>query len=64
MSTLAEIEAALPALNAEELEQLEVKLRMFRAEYRMPSDLSEFAGSLRTIEEPLAFQRRVREEWE
>ena len=63
MSTLAEIEAALPRLNAEKLEQLEAKLWAFRTEHFSASDLSEFAGSLQVAEEPLVFQRRMREEW-
>ena len=68
MSTLAEIEAAMPALSTEDLERLEVKARSFRleraSERQAPSDLSEFAGSLRATEDPVAFQRQVREEWE
>ena len=58
MSTFAKIEAAFPALNVEELEQLEVKLQSFRLERalerrRVPSDLSEFAGSLCLTEDAL-----------
>ena len=68
MSTLAEIEAAMPTLSTEDLERLEAKARSFRLERTLkqhaPSDLSEFAGSLRLTEDPVAFQRRIREEWE
>ena len=69
MSTLAEIEEAVPALSAEELDHLEARLREVRQQRalmdrRAPSDLSEFAGSLRLTEDPLAVQRRMREEWE
>ena len=69
MSTLAEIEAAVPALNTEELERLEATLREIRlqravANGRAPTDLTEFAGSLRLTEDPLAYQRRMREQWE
>ena len=69
MSTLAEIEAAVPDLNTEELEHLEARLRELRRQrastnHGAPTDLAEFAGSLRPTEDPLAFQYRVREEWE
>lgn len=69
MGTLAEIEAAVPSLNIEQLEQLEIRLRDLRqqrlaARRQTPTNLTEFAGSLRLTEDPLAFQHRVREEWE
>ena len=68
MGTLAEIEAAVPGLNTDELERLEAKLREIRRQrvsvsQREPTDLTEFAGSLRLTEDPLGFQRRMREEW-
>ena len=69
MSTLAEIEAAVPDLSTPELEQLETKLREIRqqrasANRPMPTNLTEFASSLRLTEDPLGFQSRMREEWE
>jgi hypothetical protein len=69
MSTLAEIEAAVPNLNAEELERLEARLRELRqqraaARGQTQTNLAEFAGVLRLTEDPLDWQRRVREEWE
>ena len=68
VSTLAEIEAAVPSLNLEELERLEVQgrlLRRQRAEGQQKStDLMEHAGILRLTEDPLKWQGRMREEWE
>ncbi len=69
MSTFAEIEAAVPSLNTAELERLEARLRELRLQRQAarrdtPTNLTEFAGSLRLTEDPLKFQRRVREEWE
>ena len=69
MSTLAEIEAAVPNLNAEELERLETRLRELREQHRMargqtPTNLAEFTGVLRLPNDPLDWQRRMRGEWE
>ena len=69
MSTLAEIEAAVPNLNAEELERLEIRLRELREQHRIdrgqtPTDLAEFAGILRLPDDPLDWQRKMRGEWE
>ena len=69
MSTLAEIEAAVPRLSTKELERLEgqVKaLRRERAAAHTPAqtNLAEFAGILRLTEDPLDWQRRMRGEWE
>ena len=69
MSTLAEIEAAVPSLNPQELERLEALLRevrqrsITRPQQGIQTDLAEFAGSLRLTADPLDWQRRVREEW-
>ena len=69
MSTLAEIEAAVPGLSTEELEHLESRLKELRqkraeAHKLTPRDLAEFAGVMHLPEDPLAWQRRMREEWE
>ena len=67
MSTLAEIEAAVEALPLEQkkklLQLLESRLDG-ESEPKRPTNLAEFAGSLRLSEDPLAWQRRVRGEWE
>ena len=68
MSTLAEIEAAVPALSAEELDRLEARLMEERrqrasANRRAPSNLTEFAGSVRLTGDPLVIQQQMREEW-
>lgn len=67
MSRLAEIEAAADALPLEQKQ----KLLQFLAsrvngeqETKRPGNLAEFAGALRLSEDPLAWQRRVRGEWE
>ncbi len=69
MSTLAEIEAAVPNLNAQELERLEIRPREVREQQRATrpktqTDLGEFAGVLRLTDDPLDCQRRMRGEWE
>lgn len=67
MSTLAEIEAAADALPLDEKKKL---LRFLESrvngdrEKRGPTDLAKFAGALRLTEDPLAWQQRVRGEWE
>ena len=67
MSTLAEIEAAADALPLEQkkklLKFLESRVNGER-EAKPPSNLVEFAGTLRLFEDPLAWQRRMRGEWE
>lgn len=68
MSTLAEIEDAVPGLNPEELERLEARLQMLREQRTgvgrpKPANLAEFAGVLRLTEDPLDWQRRMREDW-
>ncbi len=67
MSTLAEIEAAadeLPLADKKKLLQfLESRVNGDRAAKR-PTDLAKFAGALRLREDPLAWQQRVRGEWE
>jgi hypothetical protein len=67
MSTLAENEAAANALPLEEKK----KLLQFLAsrvngesEAKQPADLAKYAGALRLTEDPLAWQQRVRGEWE
>jgi hypothetical protein len=67
MSTLAEIEAAADALPLEQKKEL---LRFLASRVngdrkaKGPSDLAKFTGTLRLSEDPLAWQRRVRGEWE
>jgi len=67
VSTLAEIEAAADALPLDEkkklLQFLESRVNGNR-ETKGPSDLGKFAGTLRLPEDPLAWQQRVRGEWE
>jgi hypothetical protein len=67
VSTLAEIEAAADALPLEQkkklLQFLESRVNGDR-ETKRSGDLARFAGALRLREDPLAWQRRVRGEWE
>jgi hypothetical protein len=67
MSTLAEIEAAADALPLAEqkklLQFLESRVNGDR-DAKRPTDLAKFAGALRLTEDPLAWQQRVRGEWE
>ena len=65
VSTLAEIEAAAEALPLEQKQEL---LRFLASRVnddgkaKGPSDLFQFAGTLRLSEDPLAWQQRVRGE--
>jgi hypothetical protein len=67
MSTLTEIEAAVDALS---LEQKQILLRFLASRVngadteKNLTDLTQFAGAIRLSEDPLAWQRRVRGEWE
>jgi len=67
VSTLAEIEAAAESLPLEQKQEL---LRFLAArlnggpEAKHRFDLAEFAGTLRLSEDPLAWQQRVRGEWQ
>lgn len=68
MSTLAEIEAAADALPLEQKQEL---LRFLAARLngdsqppQQSNDLGQFAGTLHLHEDPLAWQQRVRGEWE
>lgn len=67
MSTLSEIEAAADALPLEQKQEL-LKFLASRVngdqQMKASGDLAEFAGSLRLPEDPLAWQHRVRGEWE
>jgi len=68
MSTLAEIEQAadgLPAPQVEQLiEHLAARLHRERAgKVRKRTNLAEFSGALRLVEDPLAWQQRLRAEW-
>lgn len=67
MSTLAEIEAAVEALPLEQkkklLQFLESRVNG-ELENKAPTDLAKFAGAVRLSEDPLAWQQRVRGEWE
>ncbi len=66
MSTLAEIEAAVEALSLEQKQEL---LRFLASHVngadteKNLSDLTQFVGTIRLSEDPLAWQRRVRGEW-
>ena len=67
MSMLAEIEAAVEALSLEQKQEL---LRFLASRVNGAdtekdlTDLTQFAGLIRLSEDPLAWQRRVRGEWE
>lgn len=67
MSTLTDIEAAVPSLSLQELERLETVLRQAKNQKAATSlqqtNLSEFSGIITLREDPLAWQRKVREEW-
>ena len=68
MSTLAEIEAAaakLPVPQKEALiERLTAQVRRERSAQHPQGDLAEFSGVVSLGEDPLAWQQRVRGEWE
>jgi hypothetical protein len=67
MSTLAEIEAAADALPLEQKKELlEFLASRVTGESgaKRPSDLAEFSGALRLSEDPLAWQRGMRGQWE
>lgn len=69
MSTLAEIEQAadeLPIPQVKQLiEHLAARLRREQAgKARSRTNLAEFSGALRLAEDPLAWQQRVRAEWQ
>ena len=68
MSTLAEIEAAaakLPVPQKEALiERLTAQVRQERSAAHPRRNLAEFSGVLHLSEDPLAWQQRVRGEWE
>jgi hypothetical protein len=65
--SLAEIETAADALSLEEKRHLlEFLAARVNGGHRddQTTDLSKFAGTLRLSEDPLAWQQRVRGEWE
>ena len=67
MSKLTEIEAAVDALSLEQKQELLRFLasRVDGADTENDlTDLSQFAGVIRLPEDPLAWQRRARSEWE
>lgn len=66
MSTLAEIEAAADALPLEEKQKLIRFLtsRLNGETSGEQTDLSRFSGAVHLSQDPLAWQRRVRGEWE
>jgi hypothetical protein len=68
MSTLTEIEAAaerLPVPQKEALiEFLTARVQHERTSAPPQSDLAELSGVMRLAEDPLAWQQRVRGEWE
>jgi len=67
MSTLAEIEAAVDALSLEQKQEL---LRFLASRVngadteKNVTDLTQFTGIIRLSEDPLTWQRRLRDEWE
>jgi hypothetical protein len=67
MSTLGEIEAAIEALPLEQKQEL---LRFLASRVNGAdtennlTDLTQFAGAIRLSEDPLTWQRRLRDEWE
>jgi hypothetical protein len=67
MSTLQEIEAAADALPLDQKKKL-LDFLVSRVNggspRRGPTDLREFASALRLSEDPLAWQQRVRGEWQ
>jgi hypothetical protein len=67
VSTLAEIEAAADALPLEQKKKLLEFLASRvngESESKRATDLAEFAAVVRLPEDPLAWQRRVRGEWQ
>jgi hypothetical protein len=67
VSTLGEIEAAADALPLEQkrklLQFLESRVNGQPQEKGLP-DLARFAGAIRLPQDPLAWQQRVRGEWQ
>ena len=67
MSTLGEIEEAVKALSLEQKQEL-LRFLASRVNGEGPAknlgNLSDFAGSIRLPEDPLAWQQRARGEWE
>lgn len=67
MSTLGEIEAAADALPLEQKQEL-LRFLALRVNGDRPAknsgNLTDFAGTIRLPEDPLAWQQRVRGEWE
>ncbi|HZE56438.1 MAG TPA: hypothetical protein VE031_01165 [Chthoniobacterales bacterium] len=67
MSTLAEIEAAAEALPVEEKQEL-IRFLTSRLNGEKPTeqqtDLAAFSGTVKLPQDPLAWQQRVRGEWE
>ena len=69
VSTLAEIERVADELPAPQIEQLfEHLAARFQREragtVRKPTNLAEFSGALRLADDPLAWQQRLRTEWQ
>jgi hypothetical protein len=66
VSTLAEIEAAADALPLEQKKEL-LQFLLLRVNGQAvagrPTDLLEFSGVVRLSEDPLAWQQRMRTEW-
>jgi hypothetical protein len=67
MSTLAEVEAAAEALPLEEKRKL-IRFLTSRLDAERPAehqtDLAPFSGAVRLSGDPLAWQQRVRGEWD
>lgn len=68
MSTLTEIEAAAEKLSVQQkealIEFLTARVQRERTLQYSYDDLAKFSGVLRLAEDPLAWQQRVRGEWE
>lgn len=67
MSTLTEIEAAADALPPDQKQKL-IRFLTSRLNGETPAehqaDLTTFSGAIHLSQDPLAWQRRVRGEWE
>ena len=67
MSTLAELEAAADALRPEEKQQL-IRFLTSRLngerQTEQQTDLAAFSNAVQLPQDPLAWQKRVRGEWE
>ncbi|MBW4539099.1 MAG: hypothetical protein KME43_08110 [Myxacorys chilensis ATA2-1-KO14] len=51
-------------INYQDWQQIEKILEDYQLEDETPDDISEFEGILQLTEDPLKYQRRIRNEWE